>query len=115
MRWNGHTDQPSDFAGAQPKAGFHPIGSILWFKGAALTVHGNYGETTCDREPQPLDRCLVRIQGARRDHPGCRGRIQPQGLAAGAARAIGLGPRRSRVLSGTPKAAGRCWSATKPT
>ena len=41
LRWNGHTDQPSDFAGVQPKAGFLPVGSLLWFKYDRLAVTGN--------------------------------------------------------------------------
>ena len=53
MRWNGHTDEPADFAGLQPKAGFHPIGSLLWYKYELLSVTG----TAARHRPRRTARC----------------------------------------------------------
>ena len=39
LRWQGHSDDP--IAGMQPKAGYNPLGAILWYRNNRLEIYGN--------------------------------------------------------------------------
>ncbi len=51
FRWNGHTDEP--ISCEQPKCGWEPLGSILWYRTGRLEIYGNWG-IKLDRQPRSL-------------------------------------------------------------